>query len=258
NLLSTDFSLSGVGFLGLGKEYNKWLYKVRYRVFTRMLKKLNLPLETLSVLDMGCGTGFYVNIWAEKGVKQLTGLDLTESSPRNLSQTFPDYRFFTSDIANPEQPVDGETFDVVTAFDVLFHIVDDEKFENAVSNMGRLVKPGGLVLISANFPRKEQPGVYCQKNRTLEHYQRILQPHGVETQIITPVFYLMNAPIDLEGRNKAVQFFFKVIWKVIRKLVKSGETMGNITGFLIYYLEILLSLFFKGSPTTKLMVARKK
>lgn len=257
-LLSKDFSLSGVGFLGLGKAYNKWLYRARQRAFDRVVKKLPMYLGAKGVLDIGCGTGFYVNLWAERGVERLVGLDITEISVEKLSQEYPRYEFYVSDISEKEQPYKGDSFDVVTAFDVLFHIVDDEKFERSIQNISKFTKTGGYILISDNFPKVYQEAVYCQKNRTLEYYRQVFMKHGIDILHIKPIFFIMNAPVDLQGKRRIYKFIFKMTWRIIRRAVRSNESFGNLVGMFTYYLDYFIILFCKNSPTTKLLIAKKR
>ena len=72
--LSRDFSLVGVGCIGIGIEYNQWLYKARSSVLTRLLKKNNINVQGKRVLDIGVGNGFYVPYWKRKGAHSLVFL----------------------------------------------------------------------------------------------------------------------------------------------------------------------------------------
>ena len=55
----------GVGHAGLGEGLNGWMYRVRRRVFLRELAPLMPTLPARSVLDVGSGTGFYLDRWRE-------------------------------------------------------------------------------------------------------------------------------------------------------------------------------------------------
>src|SRR5215212_2275578 len=82
--LTRDYSLSGVGYAGLGEPFNSWMYRVRRKVFRReMRRRLRAP-GTIDVLDIGSGTGFYVGLWQELGVRSVTGSDLTEKAVGEL------------------------------------------------------------------------------------------------------------------------------------------------------------------------------
>ena len=78
--LSEEYSLHGVGYASLGLRYNRWMYRIRRRVFRRTMRRFLRDRSSMRVLDVGCGTGFYVDQWRELGIGQIAGLDLTETA----------------------------------------------------------------------------------------------------------------------------------------------------------------------------------
>ena len=75
--LTTSYDLQGVGYTSLGVSYNKWMYKVRKYVVGRRLRKLPIQWQKSCVLDIGFGTGFYINMYHNLNVKGITGFDIT-------------------------------------------------------------------------------------------------------------------------------------------------------------------------------------
>src|SRR5688500_18643814 len=109
------------------------MYRVRGDVFDRVVSRLNSVNSQQStvnsyvgaeILDVGSGTGFYVDRWLRLGAR-VTGLDLTEVAVRELGRSFPQARFVQGDIGAELEPLTltPASFDAVSAFDVLFHIV---------------------------------------------------------------------------------------------------------------------------------------
>ena len=46
--------------------------------------------SNIEVLDIGCGTGFYVNLWRNKlGAKRIAGVDITNIAVDNLKRKYP-------------------------------------------------------------------------------------------------------------------------------------------------------------------------
>src|SRR5918993_2557304 len=129
--LNDNFGLHGTGFIGLGKKYNSWMYRVRKRIFKKKLSLLNLGYGDIDVLDVGSGSGFYIKIWNELGVKKIVGCDITNVAVKNLKTLFPNNEFLELDISNESIPI-SEKFDVISALDMLFHIVDDDKYSKAI------------------------------------------------------------------------------------------------------------------------------
>jgi 2-polyprenyl-3-methyl-5-hydroxy-6-metoxy-1,4-benzoquinol methylase len=253
-LLSKDFSLSGVGYQGLGKNYNKWLYRARKRIMGWFLRKYPLNIKDINILDIGCGTGFYVEFWEKKGAIQLTGMDLTRKSVTELSKKYDLYKFFRGNIGDNELKL-NEKFDLITAFDVLFHIVDEERFDNAIRNIGNMARPEAIILISDNFLRKPRPSGFNQAHRTLEQYERAFLKNRIEILDLKPIFYLMNGPIDI--RN---DFFFKLysrLWCTVMSYMVRYEVIGEMLGSVLYIIDGMLIKVFKNSITTELLVCRK-
>ena len=137
--------LKGVGYIGLGEQYNRWLYRVRRHVFLSYAKYIS-GLNQARILDIGSGTGFYIERWRELGVKSITGIDIAKASVETLTKKYPDHYFLRLDISERLEIITARQFDIVSAFDVLFHIVNDVRFERAIQNIYRQLKPGGIFI----------------------------------------------------------------------------------------------------------------
>ena len=95
----------------------------------------------------------YVDLWKSVGVADVVASDFSEVAVGNLRARFPDTRVVQLDITSladhPE--LDDSGFDIVSAMDVLFHIVDDEAYERAIRNLLGLLKPGGFLVFTENL-----------------------------------------------------------------------------------------------------------
>ena len=87
--LDRIWSLQGVGLKAFSASYNRWLYRVRHRVFHRAVRAMDLDPRDARVLDVGPGVGFYVQRWLRLGA-DVTGVDIADSAVRRLRTTFPD------------------------------------------------------------------------------------------------------------------------------------------------------------------------
>jgi 2-polyprenyl-3-methyl-5-hydroxy-6-metoxy-1,4-benzoquinol methylase len=250
--LTKVFSLHGVGYAGLGVRYNRWIYAVRRRVFLRTLKACPPLPAGARVLDIGCGTGFYIDRWKELGVAAVTGMDLTSAAVNNLAKRYPDCTFVKQDIGENVLPEGLGQFDAVSAFDVLFHIVDEERYENALRNIASLLKPGGLFIHSDNFLHGSAITIGHQSSRSLADIEKKLDAAGFDIISRRPMLYLMNDPID--GTHPWVRLF----WKVQARVISVHELAGWIVGCLLYPVELLLTKATSESPTTEIMVCRKR
>lgn len=246
--------LEGVGFKKLGQSFNNWAYKVRKRVFTSELKKTGLDLSDRKVLDIGSGTGFYIQLWKELGVKNITGVDITPTSVENLKNTFPKDTFFQSDIGDINFNSENRfsQYDLISAMDVLFHIVDDQRFEQSIKNISSILKKDGYFVYSDNFLRSETKRGESQVSRSKDYLMKIFKENGFETIVFKPFMYLTNSPID-SGNP-----ILKAHWFLLENFLYVMPFMGNIIGPLMFPLEMLLVNTAKESPTTEFVIFRKK
>lgn len=249
--LRQSFGLHGVGHHTLGRQYNNWLYRVRVHLFRRIMAKLPLNFAA-GVLDVGAGTGFYIERWAAAGVKQITGADITQVVVEELSKKFPAHTFVQADIGADVSALPGQPFDAISAFDVLYHIVDDALYAHAFHNIYSLLKPGGYFVFSDNFLHGEtQRGVH-QVSRSLTDIEKVVRDAGFEIVERFPMFVLMATPID--SRNPLL----KLSWSGIRTLAGFSEVTGFLAGAALYLPERLLIAMLRESPTSEIMICRKR
>jgi SAM-dependent methyltransferase len=261
--LREHYSLAGVGYLRLGRRYNEWMYRIRGEVFDRVVQATgNRQPATgwrgAKVLDVGAGTGFYVDRWLRMGAT-VTGLDLTEVAVRELSRCFPAVNFVQADIGGPlgggtlaERLLPPGSFDAVSAFDVLFHIVDDAAYARAFQNIAALLRPGGWFLWSDNFLRHPTERVAHQVSRSLAESTAAVEAAGFQVVERVPMFVLMNYPADTTSKPA------RWGWTAMVAPAALAEPIGWALGAILYPLEKALVKRLNESPSTELMVCRKK
>ena len=141
--LTANPSLLGVGHNGFGLAYNHWLYKMRRAVFLRHVRSLSIDFPNAQVLDVGSGIGFWLNVWRGLGVRSLTGSDITAIATQKIQRDFPGVRAVQLDITSPSAlEILGTQYDVISAIDMLYHIVSDGLYASAISNLAGALKPG--------------------------------------------------------------------------------------------------------------------
>src|SRR5215207_5761897 len=100
------------------------------------------------VLDVGCGTGVFLRMCADRGADVL-GLDASEGLLALARTRVPEADIRLGDLQ--ALPYDDDTFDVVTGF-TSFFFADD--MVAALREAGRVARPGAPVVIQA-FGRPE-------------------------------------------------------------------------------------------------------
>jgi SAM-dependent methyltransferase len=251
NRLKKSFGPEGVGYLGLGRQYNNWLYKVRRHVFNSQMRAAKIDLSEAEVLDIGSGAGFYIDRWKELGVKKVVGTDITNVAVEALKTKYPSDEFFRVDIGGELASIAHRRFDIVSAFDVLFHIVDDARFEKAIQNIYLLLKPGGLFALSDNFLHGDTIRADFQVSRSLYDIEKVLLASGFQIVKRVPMFFFMNYPVDSKNRLS------KMLWRMMAKAISLHEIFGFLIGALLYPVELVGLALIKESPTTEMMICRK-
>ena len=155
--VGSDADLSVVGHRSMGPAYNNEIYSRRIEVLTTSVTRhIHQPFEDLRILDVGCGSGFYTEFWKARSVREYTGLDISANSVNKLSGQYPEFRFVQGDIAADHLYSRGsEPFDVVTVFDVLYHIVDEKRFQSAVATIANHVREEGHVMVMDHLCRND-------------------------------------------------------------------------------------------------------
>jgi 2-polyprenyl-3-methyl-5-hydroxy-6-metoxy-1,4-benzoquinol methylase len=131
--LSTNFNLASVGLRKRGIAFNKWSYRSRLYALEQALQRHQINPQGAHICEVGCGTGFYIPFWLAHRPRELVGWDITKTSVEHLPEKFPQARFEQRDIGQPLVNYDGTGFDLVTVFDVLFHVTDPTAFEQALN-----------------------------------------------------------------------------------------------------------------------------
>ena len=197
-------SLERVGFRALGLRFNQWMYRVRRAGFLRevraALREAGIDPAKARILDAGCGSGFYVERWQEVGAGAISGCDLTEAAVTALRQKFPRVRFRQADIGSAEAGFLPASYDAVSCMDVVFHIVDDRKYEQAFENFAGMMRSGGLLIFTENCLHGSAIRTPYQASRTLGEIRAVLDRTGFEILVRKPVFVLMNTPVDSRSK----------------------------------------------------------
>lgn len=253
--LEKDFSLSGVGYIGLGVPFNEALYAQRERVLLRVLRREGIALRGATIVEYGPGTGFYTSIFAREGAAMVDGLDITDVSARELAARFPQYRFAQADITAP-LAIEPGSADIVAAFDVLFHVVDEDRFAAALANAAAALRPGGALLVSDLFLHVAPATTAAYYiPRTLARWEAALDAAGFDIVGRDPIFVTMHPPLDASGRTRRV---LSGLWERVTRRLKKHPKDGRFIGAVLGFADRLLCRIVGDGPSTELLVARRR
>lgn len=249
--LRKNAGLRGAGHISHSYSWNGWAYRVKKRVLRRLVTRAPLDVSNARVFDVGSGTGFAIEFWRDLGVGEITGSDITHFAVGNLQAEYPAARFFQLDIGGPAITVPGAPFTIVSAFEVLFHIVDDERFERALHNIYDLLEPGGHLIFSDNFLRYGELRTQHQASRTHGHIMAAIERAGFRCIRRAPMFVLMGYPVDSPSARR------QQLWRRTVGRAARSERYGGAVGALLAPFEMMLTRLFTQGPTVELVVCRR-
>jgi len=116
------------------------------------------------VLDLGCGSGYGVDLIASKA-SEVIGVDISDEAISYSRQHYKkeNIKFFVGDAANLHFFRDEE-FDAVVSFEVIEHITTYLKF---LKEIRRVLKNDGILIISTPNKKYHSPG--SEKPRNIFH-----------------------------------------------------------------------------------------
>ena len=120
-------------------EETYWWFVARRRLVCDLIDRLAMPART-RLLDVGCGTG--ANLKAFDKNFERVGIDMSSAALGFCQQRGLD-SLVQAKIEH--SGMERDTFDIVTALDMLEHVDDDMV---ALSELWRVSKPGGFLLIT--------------------------------------------------------------------------------------------------------------
>ena len=112
--------------------------------------KLLEDISKKTILDLGCGSGKFSQILANKGAK-VDAADISEEWIKKAKSKFKEVNFFTADSSNLNMIKDN-TYDIVLMKLVFLNIKDKEKVEKTFHEVSRVLKNGGDFIFTDLHP----------------------------------------------------------------------------------------------------------
>lgn len=186
--LSKSFDLTGVGHQAFSTDYNDLLYARKVELLEEALH--GVSLNGASVFDIGVGTGFFTGWYAERGAK-VSGVDITPIAVERARERWGD-QFRVADVGAADYEV-GPPADLVSMWDVAYHIVDEAAHTRAMHHIAATLKPGALFVMTdwLGVPEDRMIAEHVRA-RSLATYRQRLGAEGVDLVRSQPLFHLLN------------------------------------------------------------------
>ena len=129
---------------------------------------------------------------------------------------------------------------------ILFHIVDDADYEEALRKISAALNPGGVFVFSENFPRET-----IRYEHIVMHSERelldMLSRAGLTVVSRHSFGVLMNESIKGSPTFR---------WKLLRWILARVPALGWVIGAILYPIEILVTLL-PYRPSSEIVVCVK-
>lgn len=195
--------------------YGKYIDKQERLILDKLVKVQNKN----KVLDLGCGTGRFLN-------KANFGIDASEKMIAFANKKYPNKNLFVKNAACTE--FESQKFDVVISFHLLMHLPKTEIIE-IIKETHRILKTGGRLIFD----------IPSQKRRKLFNY-KATSWHGANLMSVNDVKKICESMWELKSYHGVLffpihripSFFRKIFYKL--DVILSNSIMKEYCSYLIF------------------------
>ena len=136
-----DYPDTGFDVTDRLEEDSFWV-RSRNRLLKRMVETYSRHLPSARFLEIGCGTGAFIEHLASLRNLRVTGSEIYVKGLHYAKRRQPDVEFIQYDA---KQGVLPDKFDVIAAFDVIEHIAEDV---DTIANVHEMLADGGYFIVT--------------------------------------------------------------------------------------------------------------
>ncbi|MCX6824774.1 MAG: class I SAM-dependent methyltransferase [candidate division SR1 bacterium] len=138
------------GSRGIKDNYEN-VKRMKQATFSWIIDKIKKYKKEGKLLDIGCATGFFMDIAEKKGF-DVYGVDISKEAVKKAQSLFGEHKVFNSSIDDFNIK---DKFDVIIMTDLLEHVFDPSKTLHQVKSF---LNPGGILVVlspdAGSFSRK--------------------------------------------------------------------------------------------------------
>jgi SAM-dependent methyltransferase len=261
DLLGAQLDERGVGYPGLALALNRAMYDAERDQLARLLDERGISVGPSSrVLDIGAGSGIWIDFWERRGAGAITGVDLTQAAVDGLSRRFPRHSFAQVDIGQAGGALAGP-FDLISAMSVLLHITDEQRWRSALHTIASLLAPGGhAVLIEPLVVHRWWGPPFGpeanSKARPLEDWRAALAEADLQLVELRPATVLLGNVVD--ARSRLAFKLWSWYWLALGLGIGPRERPGRAAAAALSAIDRPLRRRLPGGPTAKLLLLQRR
>ena len=181
---------------GQSKELSRLDYQFVASVIARAIDLVSRDSEDVSMLDLGCGLGFFTaHAQAIFPAVSVSGCDISASAVEKAASQFPTCEFFQLDINN-ESALPNDAYSIITALHVICYFTDEE-ISGILRNIRTMLAPGGFVLVGHHIVENMRFGRFIQN---IDDAYSLFEANGYKVLL---TFDMIN-DLDLTYANEPV------------------------------------------------------
>ena len=113
----------------------------------------DINTEGNSVLDIGSGSGHWIDFYRSLGFQKSVGIDISQFSVNHLENKYsndPNIKIYQGKATDVIDQL-NIPFNLVNAIGVMFHIVDDSEWSDTIKKVAKLIPENGLFIVGGEF-----------------------------------------------------------------------------------------------------------
>ena len=168
----------------------------------KSVKEMLPDLKGKSVIDAGCGTGYFCQYAESAGAAKITGIDFSEGMIAQAKQNCKRTRFITAEIQDLQL---SEKADVIICALVLGHL---KELQPVLSSFARNLREDGLLILTDFHPFLSERG----QKRTFQMGRKVFEiPHHIHSldnyrNNLKEAGFILEEMKDLTWKNMPVVF----------------------------------------------------
>ncbi len=158
------------------------------------------------ILDIGSGSGHWIDFFMSLGAKELVGIDVSATAAKYLKGKYSSCCGVTIYQGKASSTIQAlnQKFDLVNAVGVMFHITDDAEWVETINAVARKLKNNGILVVGGHFGwfdgvnvQIDSSGRIFKRLRSMQRWRKELNKAGFShTYLYRNTAYLwINDPL---------------------------------------------------------------
>jgi len=131
----------------------KYHYASMELLILKHLRNNEISVSHANILDIGSGSGHWIDFYKSLEPKMITGMDVALSSFNHLQNKYSEdssIEIYQGKALEVISKLTGD-YDLVNAVGVMFHIVDDSEWQDTIYAIGTIIIKGGVFIVGGHF-----------------------------------------------------------------------------------------------------------